>query len=430
LSMGQGQEDSTQIFEQYHPSPNSALQILAKYALEPSTSTATGKGAAAAKAQSPCDSSAPPTSVSSPPTSDPFHTDLLELLRRTGDTKASPLVFLLSLAGAVLVCWVWVQWAQGSLAALLVLPFLHWLAAVNIAHDANHFALSKHPWVNELMGFIGAPLFFNSGQWYHQHNVAHHQHTNVVGKDHDLHHFGVHSRLHVGVPWAPPHAMQVAFMAFAFPLATFVQCCIFPARLLGGWGFLNQPREEGKGEGEGAHHLVQRTRLATSLQLAWSWGVIAYPLWAWGLSWGSLAWGAYPYAMAGVVFMAVTQVSHIQEVAQSSSGSSGSSGSSSSGGGECKPLHWARHQVSTSVDYSQSSALVTFLTGALNMQSLHHCFPGVHSSRLRAMYPAFREVCGKHGVAINEVGSFWEALKGYGVHLARMSRKGQGGKGD
>jgi hypothetical protein len=63
--------------------------------------------------------------------------------------------------------------------------------------------------------------------------------------------------------------------------------------------------------------------------------------------------------MSSLIFMSITQVSHLQEVAQNDSNAE----------------HWAKAQVAAALDYGHDSALTTFMTGGLNVQGLHHCLP-------------------------------------------------------
>jgi len=381
LTLCQG-SDITQLFEQYHLRPEAALTTFSDFS---------GK---AVLVQRPS------------PSFDAFHRDILSELKVLPSIKASAWTFFFSILGTLCVLFLYVQWARGSLAALLVLPFAHWLLAVNVSHDANHFALSRYPQINELFGMTGAPLFFNSGQWLHQHTIYHHVHTNVVGLDHDLHHFGHRARLHPAIPWMPPHAMQVIFTALAFPLATAAQTLLFPVRLLLSLGFFNQPHESPLPP---LNLLPVRIRFATVLQVAAALSFVAYPLYTWGISWGACVWIVYPYAIAGVIFMAVTQVSHVQSCTQQPIRQSQ------------EQQHWAVGQVASALDYAQGCAWTSFLTGALNMQALHHIVPGCHSSRLLALYPRFRAVCQRHGVHINEVASFAQAFSGFVQHLRALS---------
>jgi fatty acid desaturase len=382
LTLGEG-SDCTLLFEQYHARPAAALRALRGYSV--------------------------PGAPSPQPSSDAFHADLLAEVNALPSAKASALTLALTAVGAAGLAALYALWAAGSTPALLLLPFFHWPLA-GAAHDASHFALSSQPWVNELFGLLAAPLYFNSGQWAHQHNVAHHVHTNEVGKDHDLHHFGHHARLHPGIPWQPSHASQLLFTAVAFPLATLAQTLLFPGRLLLGLGFFNQPQQ--LPGSPSTHPITRRTLLATALQWLASVAFLAYPALRWGPSLGSFAWAAYPYAMAGLIFMFITQVSHVQHSAQQAQGLALAGGQ----------VHWSRVQVASSMDYAQDCPWTAFFTAGLNMQALHHVVPGCHSSRLRELYPRFRAVCKKHGVAINEVPGFAAAVASYFQHLGMLSR--------
>lgn len=81
--------------------------------------------------------------------------------------------------------------------------------------------------------------------------------------------------------------------------------------------------------------------------------------------------------------MCITQISHIQEATQSDKVSA-------------NPDPIIR-QALTSVDHAASSRLIGFLTGGLNLQSLHHTCPSLSLSTYHALYPKFVRVCQKHG---------------------------------
>jgi len=57
---------------------------------------------------------------------------------------------------------------------------------LNIMHDANHGAYSKHKWVNEVMGRMLDVVGGNAALWKIQHNVLHHTFTNIEGLDEDI----------------------------------------------------------------------------------------------------------------------------------------------------------------------------------------------------------------------------------------------------
>jgi len=120
----------------------------------------------------------------------------------------------------------------------------------------------------------------------------------------------------------------------------------------------------------------------------------------------SIAFVALPYIISSIIFVIITQLSHIKEVVQPT-----------------KPHeNWMRQMVESSMDYSQDSAFWSLVTGSLNMQSIHHCLPAVDSSQLFELYPKFRAICKKHGVTIHEVPTFWDAIKKYWSYIHTLSK--------
>ena len=103
--------------------------------------------------------------------------------------------------------------------------------------------------------------------------------------------------------------------------------------------------------------------------------------------------------------MAFTQVSHINPHAQS----------------KPKWNHWSEQMVDTSLDYSQDSRFWTFVSGGLNMQSLHHCLPSLSCSRYREFYPIYRKLCEKHKLKIHETKSLFTAIQLYALHVKHLS---------
>ena len=97
-----------------------------------------------------------------------------------------------------------------------------------------------------------------------------------------------------------------------------------------------------------------------------------------------------PHVTASLFFMFTTQVSHIQEACQSDAVLN-------------EPCPFKR-QAQTSLDYSPSNSLVWFITGGLNLQSIHHLLPSVSCVHYPAMYPKFLAICEKHGCVLRPGG--------------------------
>ena len=372
LLLGAGR-DATTLFEQYHSFPQRSAAALARQT--PSSGAP-----------------APPL-----PPHDAFHADLLAAARALPHgTKATPAHAALCACLAVACAALWAAWARGSVPALLVLPLLQWLLSVNVAHDAGHFAFCASPRANELLALLSSPLLFHMSHWYLQHNVSHHGHTNQLGHDIDLSHFAPWARLTRAAPWRLLHAAQVAVVAAAFCTACIAETLVFP--------FLAPCKRRQLGE---AAHVHARTRAAGALQYAASLAVLLLPFARLPLP-AALAFALYPFVATSLLFMCVTQVSHVQAAAQAP---------------QAPGTHWARAQVAASVDYAQGSRLVTFLTGGLNSQGLHHCLPFLSSSRFVDFYPQYRAICEKHGVAILETRGLGESLGMFWGHVGALARK-------
>ena len=81
---------------------------------------------------------------------------------------------------------------------------------------------------------------------------------------------------------------------------------------------------------------------------------------------------------------------------------------------------WAINQMHTSVDYGHDSWLATFLSGALNYQSVHHLFPSVSQYHYPAIAPIVKQVCEKYGVRYNYLSSFAAAFHAHVAYLKEM----------
>jgi fatty acid desaturase len=336
-----------------------------------------------------------------PTIKDAFQQEMLQMSydHKGGYTASRPKLVFLCIAVLVLI-GIWIGWASGSWIACILLPFISWIVAVNIAHDSAHFAFNNTPWINELFATSATPLLFNSIFWYIEHNISHHIHTNEIGKDMDVHHGDPLIRSHTHAPWSPYHKFQ-HFINFTnnFTLATIAQSILYPIMLL----FKSKKITEFV---DNYDAILARCTPIFILQLSISIIFIgaAFYLFKWPKA---IMFLVIPYIISSLIFMSVTQVSHLQEEAQP----------------EKSNENWMRQMVENSFDYSQDSAFWSLITGGLNMQSLHHCLPAVDSSQLFELYPKFRSICEKHGVKINEAPTFLDAIKKYWSHIYNLSKE-------
>jgi fatty acid desaturase len=79
-------------------------------------------------------------------------------------------------------------------------------------------------------------------------------------------------------------------------------------------------------------------------------------------------------------------------------------------------------QARTAVDYSSDSHLWRFLTGGLNVQTLHHVLPGVSNCHYTALYPKYEAVCRKHGVQLAQRRGVLHAARTALAHVHSINR--------
>lgn len=105
---------------------------------------------------------------------------------------ATPMMWVKALSLLVLCVLGYIYIVWGTLSPLVRITLvLGWgivtlLIVFNIGHDAVHRAFSKRQWLNKLLGYSFNLVGANAYSWYLKHNQAHHLHTNISGKDHDV----------------------------------------------------------------------------------------------------------------------------------------------------------------------------------------------------------------------------------------------------
>ena len=336
-----------------------------------------------------------------PEPTDPFQKDLLLAVQETHTDYVLSLPTAATLA--VVACLdlaAVVGWVYGSWLACVVFPFLHWLLIVNTVHDAAHFAISNYPLINQCLSLLSTPYYFVTPMWHLEHNLSHHLHTNQLNRDIDLI-FGLPLfRLHPDTAWSPHMKYQSYIVpVYNFLLTSVVETIVFPILVL-----LQLPHFNtffGN-----YSQFLQYTNVQTYAQLFINVGFLLYPFVVFTPAKAAF-FSFFPPMITGAIFMAVTQISHIQEDTQTSYPSES----------------WMREMIDSSLDYAQDSPMWTFLTGGLNIQSLHHCLPVLSSSRYREFYPTYRKICEKHGIRIREVPTFWDATRLYWTYIQKLSLK-------
>lgn len=391
LGLGMG-EDCTDLFKSYHFVNPHAYEVLKKYKVDKTT-------------------------PAKPLEETPFMADLRKMVREhfKGQGKyahKATLKHKILCGGFCLLTLVFTYYyLRGSYLAIPFMIMAHWLLFVNTSHDGSHFAFSSKWWINHALVFLALPWMYNPYTWYHQHVVTHHVKTNVHDEDCDLWHFWpVRMHHHNEVP---------AFGGFENCLKIFLSSIHL--------GFVTPfnaiQKDENRFGGEGgigvapeSWHLMKmpsyfRTTSIVPQLVTIVWYTVPmffclciYDTWT-----KAILMAILPYAVSSILFILYTQVSHIQEECQKND--------------MVTNTDFFKNQACTSLNYSVNSKFWCFMSGGLNVQSLHHVLPWVSSCHFTDMYPKFKAVCQKHKVVLKETPNLWTALSKLIQHVINLNTK-------
>jgi fatty acid desaturase len=283
-----------------------------------------------------------------------------------------------------------------SLWCIPAIGFLSWYLTGNVMHDASHTALVTQPWANRLLSRAAFPYGVNVPGWQIQHVMSHHIYTNEEN-DVDLYHFDPIVALEKGVG-------TVNILLHMVRLTYLLSSAIPHLALVVPYGLLFGQIDPAHG-----HRMYDRVKAikAHRAELKWELVLETVALFAfYALCYSyhgfvkAISYQMSVYVISSYLFSFFTQVSHLQE--------------------ECfvdpkkrDELSFAKRQVSSSMDFAADSAFWGHVSGGLNTQAIHHCFPSVSAMHLRDMYPKFRQVCKKHGVHLKEQPSLGAFVWGF-----------------
>ena len=238
------------------------------------------------------------------------------------------------------------------------------LIGLNIGHDASHGAVSKKPILNEqiahYMDFIGN----NSISWFKQHVVQHHGYTNENKHDPDtfggapLMFFDKENKKHdYGLYFTP----VLSLLGFSY--------------IFGFMRVLNVPKQ------------YKMTAISWRLFLYFR---LFSPLITGGFTYFRLLNLAFVILFSGGVLGILFVVSHNTTKTKRN------------------PLKnsddWYRNQIETSCTYG--GKIAGYLTGGLNYQIEHHCFPRMNSMHYPKIHYKLKQLCKKYKVEYNYYDNF------------------------
>jgi linoleoyl-CoA desaturase len=299
----------------------------------------------------------------------------------------------------VLLVFVARTWVEGVLLAILLGLFAAGIG-LNVQHDGGHRAYSDYPWVNRLMAMTLELIGGSSYLWRWKHGVFHHTYVNVTGHDTDIE-LAPLARL-------APHQKRLIFHRwqhlYLWPLYGLLAIK---------WQCLDDFRKVARGRIN--QHRVPRPK-GWELVVFVAGKAVFFAL-AFGipLQFHSLGVVLCGYAISGIVtgflLSVVFQVAHCVEEAEfpmprASTGRIDHA--------------WAVHQAETSVDFSRSSRIMSWLVGGLNFQIEHHLFPRISHVHYPAISELVEQTCREFGIKYTVHRSFRAGIASHFRWLRRM----------
>ncbi|MEA5389842.1 acyl-CoA desaturase [Cyanobium gracile UHCC 0139] len=291
--------------------------------------------------------------------------------------------------------------APGAIALSAVLGLAIAAIGFNIQHDGGHGAYSRHRWINRAAAMTLDLLGGSSLIWAHKHNGLHHTFTNIAGHDDDIN-LGLIGRLSPHQPHRWWHRWQHLYL---WPLYG-----MLPIK----WQFFDDFADlAGRGRGDRslprlgpADWVVFLAGKAIFFSLAFVVPLQFHPAGA------VIACYVVTAMVQGIVLSVVFQLAHCVEEADFPMADPASRAMGP----------WADHQLATTVDFSRSNGLLSWLLGGLNYQVEHHLFPQICHIHYPQISAIVEQTCRDCQVPFRTHPSF---LAGVASHYRWLRRMGQ-----
>jgi linoleoyl-CoA desaturase len=295
------------------------------------------------------------------------------------------------------------QWAKGVLYLAMVAGAYGWLLSgpasftatfaayalfnlsalllvLNLGHDSAHDALSSSRFANRVICEATFALLGIDGHlWRMRHVLSHHVFPNINGCDADIDHNPV-LRLSPNHPWKRRHRWQHVY-ALPFYMtvqlhAIFVQDAIYI-------------RQKALANLRDIRHSAARVAGFVALKVLYFAALLALPIAHSPLPWAEVVVAyALATAVASLAFVLPLVGTHFADgnvfPEPAADGRLGST--------------YVEHVLASSLDWSPTSRLATFLIGGLNAHVAHHLFPRLAHAHYGRISAAIGRLAARHGV--------------------------------
>lgn len=263
---------------------------------------------------------------------------------------------------------------------------------MGVMHDAIHGSYSKNRSVNRYLGYTMNLIGANASVWRVQHNVLHHNYTNIAEADDDLNApFFLRFSPHAKKYWI--HQFQHYYIWFFYGLSTI------------SWittkDFIRLKRYRNKG------FFSKKNEYRNELLSLIGWKVLYYsyalilplimvPLAPWIILVAFLSM----HVVTGLAISIVFQTAHVMPSTEFPLPDENGLIANS----------WTIHQLATTSNYAPNSRFFSWLIGGLNFQVEHHLLPNVCHVHYKHLSPIISATAKEYGIPYNSKKTFIAAI--------------------
>ncbi len=274
----------------------------------------------------------------------------------------------------------------------------------SIMHDSNHNAYSRHLLVNSLLGKAINLVGGYATNWKLQHNVLHHDYTNLTGLDEDIH-AGNMLRLCPHKPQRKIYRFQHWYAWGLYSLMT-----VFWITLKD-FAQLARYRKNGLLKQQNVSYSREVLHLIAYRVFYYAYALVL-PLMLSGMSWGIVLTGfILMHLIAGLSLASILQPAHVIEAAEYPAVKD-------------KQMEkcWAVHQLLNTANFAPNNRPLSWFVGGLNYQIEHHLFPNVCHIHYPQLSKIVKSTADEFGLPYKVAPTFREAILEHARMLKYLGR--------
>lgn len=277
---------------------------------------------------------------------------------------------------------------------------------MNVMHDANHGAFSRHKWVNRTMSLVMNLLGGDAYIWRMQHNVLHHTFTNIQDADEDiigppLLRFSPHD------PVKKVHRYQYIYAWFMYSLMTLIKVAYTDFKRAIHFyktGLISKKTDY-------RNRIIQ---IAIGKVFYFTYMVVIPMIFAPTL-WWAIAGFFLMHLITGFLLSIIFQSAHVMPSSEYPLPNEK---------GELEN-NWAVHQIRTTTNFSPRSRFFSWWIGGLNYQVEHHLFSHISHVNYRPLSKIVAQTAREYGIPYHCEPSFGHALVSHGSMLHQLGNPPQ-----